>query len=152
MSQERIAFENWLGIKPCGAAHDLAWAAWQARASLPAPHQATPESVVPEMSSIARRKLGGLQDRGWQINGYAIRRGNERGLIDSSGFVGWWRSEIAPVVPDDVARDAGWFRLIRDGSGWPAVFASHDAPEPLRGDDLDAAMIAESQQKGGSAG
>ena len=42
MSQERIAFENWLGIKPCGAAHDLAWAAWRARASLPAPQQATP--------------------------------------------------------------------------------------------------------------
>ena len=43
-------------------------------------------------------------------------------------------------------RDAGWFRLIRDGSGWPAVFASHDAPEPLRGDDLDAAMIAVPKQ------
>ncbi|WP_375214279.1 hypothetical protein [Aquabacterium sp.] len=42
MNGERIAFENWLGIKPCGAAHDLAWAAWQARASLPAPQQATP--------------------------------------------------------------------------------------------------------------
>ena len=48
-----------------------------------------------------------------------------------------------------VARDAGWYRLIRDGSGWPAVFAAHDAPEPLRGDDLDAAMLAASQQKGG---
>lgn len=45
MSQERIAFENWLGIKPCGAAHDLAWAAWQARASLSAPQQAKPEPV-----------------------------------------------------------------------------------------------------------
>lgn len=36
MSQERIAFENWLGIKPCGAAHDIAWSAWQARAALAA--------------------------------------------------------------------------------------------------------------------
>ena len=44
MNGERIAFENWLGIKPCGAAHDLAWAAWKARASLPAPQQATPTS------------------------------------------------------------------------------------------------------------
>jgi hypothetical protein len=52
----------------------------------------------------------------------------------------------APVVPDDVAQDAGWFRLIRDGDGWPAVFAAHDAPEPLRGDDLDAAMLAVSKQ------
>lgn len=28
--KERAEFEAWLGIKPCGAAHDLAWAAWQA--------------------------------------------------------------------------------------------------------------------------
>ena len=63
-----------------------------------------------------------------------------------------YASQPAPVVPDDVARDAGWFRLIRDGGGWPAVFASHDAPEPLRGDDLDASMIAASQQKGGEHG
>lgn len=26
----REAFEAWLGIKPCGAAHDLSWKAWQA--------------------------------------------------------------------------------------------------------------------------
>ena len=31
---ERAAFEAWLGIKPCGAAHDFGWAAWQARAAL----------------------------------------------------------------------------------------------------------------------
>lgn len=40
MSQERIAFENWLGIKPCGAAHDIAWSAWQARAALREKEQA----------------------------------------------------------------------------------------------------------------
>lgn len=28
--KDRAEFEAWLGIKPCGAAHDLAWAAWQA--------------------------------------------------------------------------------------------------------------------------
>ena len=31
---EREAFEKWLGIKPCGAAHDFGWAAWQARAAM----------------------------------------------------------------------------------------------------------------------
>lgn len=31
---EREAFEAWLGITPCGAAHDFGWAAWQARAAL----------------------------------------------------------------------------------------------------------------------
>lgn len=36
--------------------------------------------------------------------------------------------------------DAARYRLLRDGLGWPAVFASHDAPEPLRGADLDTAM------------
>lgn len=64
---------------------------------------ARPAPGVPEMSSIAIRKLGGLQERGWQINGYAIRRGNERGFIDSSGFVGWWRGEHDTVAPDAVA-------------------------------------------------
>ncbi len=33
---ERAAFEAWLGIKPCGAAHDFGWAAWQARAAIAA--------------------------------------------------------------------------------------------------------------------
>lgn len=33
---ERAEFEAWLGIKPCGAAHDFGWAAWQARAALAA--------------------------------------------------------------------------------------------------------------------
>jgi len=33
---EREAFEAWLGITPCGAAHDFGWAAWQARAALSA--------------------------------------------------------------------------------------------------------------------
>ena len=39
-------------------------------------------------------------------------------------------------------RDAKWYRRLRDGQNWPAVFARHDAPEPLRGVDLDKAMRA----------
>lgn len=39
-------------------------------------------------------------------------------------------------------RDAERYRWLRDGSNWPAVFASSDAPEPLRGDELDAAIDA----------
>ena len=30
---EQQKFEAWLGIRPCGAAHDFGLAAWQARAS-----------------------------------------------------------------------------------------------------------------------
>ena len=33
---ERQAFEKWLCIKPCGAAHDFGWEAWKARAALAA--------------------------------------------------------------------------------------------------------------------
>lgn len=40
----------------------------------------------------------------------------------------------------ELKRDADKYRKLRDGADWPAVFASSDAPEPLRDDDLDAAM------------
>lgn len=36
-------------------------------------------------------------------------------------------------------KDADRYRRLRDGNNWPAVFARHDAPEPLRGVELDAA-------------
>lgn len=48
----------------------------------------------------------------------------------------------SPQVPEDVQRDAERYRKIRQGSAWPCAFASHDAPEPLTGDDLDAAIDA----------
>lgn len=41
---------------------------------------------------------------------------------------------------EELKRDADKYRILRNGAGWPAVFASSDSPEPLRGDDLDAAM------------
>lgn len=37
---ERQAFEKWLRIKPCGAAHDFGWEAWKARVALSATHPA----------------------------------------------------------------------------------------------------------------
>ena len=36
VADERDAFEKWLRIKPCGAAHDFGWEAWKARDSLAA--------------------------------------------------------------------------------------------------------------------
>ncbi len=56
----------------------------------------------------------------------------------------WKRITGADAVSSkmDVERmrtDAERYRKLRDGQNWPAVFASHDAPEPLRGVDLDAA-------------
>ena len=41
---------------------------------------------------------------------------------------------------DTLRAEVERYRHLRDGSGWPAVFASHDAPEPLRGDDLETAI------------
>lgn len=44
----------------------------------------------------------------------------------------------------EAMRDAGRYRLIRDGSGWPAAFGSAKDPEPLRDFMLDEAIrIAE---------
>ena len=45
----------------------------------------------------------------------------------------------------ELLRDAKNYRTMRDGEGWPAVFNSSDAPEPLRGTDLDAAMQSEAK-------
>lgn len=57
----------------------------------------------------------------------------------------------APAVPEDVARDAERYRTIRSGRSWPCAFASSDAPEPLTGDDLDAAIdAARAAEKGGA--
>lgn len=54
----------------------------------------------------------------------------------------------APGVPDDVVRDAERYRWLRDHDHWPAPFSSSQAPEPVRGRDLDsnidAAMLAAS--------
>lgn len=42
-----------------------------------------------------------------------------------------------------MAKDAELYRQLRDGSVWPAVFDNSDDPEPIRGNDLDAAMSQE---------
>lgn len=65
-----------------------------------------PATGEPEFSRIAKRKLDELQKQGFGITGYAIQRGTQRGFITNGGFVGWWRSDEAPSVPDDVVRDA----------------------------------------------
>jgi hypothetical protein len=60
-----------------------------------------------------------------------------------SGFsVGDFKALLAERA--ELKRDAEEYRKLRDGSCWPAVFASSVAAEPLRGYDLDAAMHAAS--------
>ena len=51
MNEERVGFEDWLGITPKGAAHDLAYEAFKAGAAWQRT-QAAP--VVPDVSAMAR--------------------------------------------------------------------------------------------------
>lgn len=41
---------------------------------------------------------------------------------------------------DQLRAEVERYHHLRNSQSWPAVFASHDAPEPLRGDELDAAL------------
>lgn len=64
---------------------------------------------APKFLPVAARKLAELQAKGYVINGYSIMHPEtrQRGLIDSSGFVGWWSNQDhgqgAEVVGKDVA-------------------------------------------------
>lgn len=53
----------------------------------------------------------------------------------------------APVVQPDDIKDAARYRMLRNGEYWPAAFYDHDEPEPLRGEELDAAMAAMAAEK-----
>ena len=48
-TQERVGFEAWLGIKPCGAAHDLAYEAFKAGAAW----QRTQAAGVPDCNQLS---------------------------------------------------------------------------------------------------
>lgn len=41
---------------------------------------------------------------------------------------------------DQLRAEVERYHHLRNGQSWPAVFASHDAPEPLRGYELDTAI------------
>lgn len=50
MNEERAAFEDWLGITPCGAAHVLAYEAFKAGAAW----QRAQGAGVPDVSAMAK--------------------------------------------------------------------------------------------------
>jgi hypothetical protein len=63
------------------------------------------------MSQVARSKLELLQSQGWAVNGLALYRNGERGLIDNLGAVHWTRaSEAGDCVWtfDDDVRSGMW--------------------------------------------
>lgn len=69
-----------------------------------------PAQAVPAFSHVASLKLKSLQERGYQITGYALEKPvegaqPERGFINHGGFVGWWWDGQSPQAQAD-ARDA----------------------------------------------
>ena len=71
VTDERQAFEKWLGIRPCGAAHDLAWSAWKARTAL-SQQPATPEPVLfihPDTFAMNNAQVGAWKP-GYELTGY----------------------------------------------------------------------------------
>ncbi|WP_052084815.1 hypothetical protein [Comamonas testosteroni] len=62
-----------------------------------------PAHAVPAFCHVASLKLKNLQERGYQITGYAIEKPvegaqPERGFINHGGFVGWWWDGQSPMV------------------------------------------------------
>ena len=49
---------------------------------------------------------------------------------------------MTPKEYEALEKDATRYRWLRDSDHWPAAFASHDAPEPMHGPELDAAIDA----------
>lgn len=101
---ERLAFEQWLGIKPCGAAHDLAWSAWQARASLPAPQQATTEPVG-EPAAWRWFNSNGDQVTNWLDFKAAQKANVEAQVAEACGRIEYAYTHPAPGVPEGLDED-----------------------------------------------
>ena len=91
---ERAAFEAWLRVKPCGAAHDFAWEAWKARAALSAtqPSETAPLELPEPFTTLVRKKS-------WSTNCYeASPRCNHRDYGRS------WADERVQVYTEQQVR------------------------------------------------
>lgn len=90
---QRAAFESWLRVKPCGAAHDFAWEAWQARAAYQSQDRedAAFEAVRKKLCRLPRYSFMSLND--------GVRR-----VPDSSG--NWLEFDQVHALFDPVAIDA----------------------------------------------
>ena len=73
----------------------------------------------------------------WQVN---MPDGLWLGAWDKEAFEAYTAPLLARIA--ELEADAKRYRWLRDASHWPAVFASHDAPEPITGKELDAAIDA----------
>ena len=75
VADERDAFDKWLRIKPCGAAHDFGWQAWKARAAL----ASTPVAAAPNAPLYDPREVA--------FSAQAAQPGWWDGVIKSSDFI-----------------------------------------------------------------
>jgi hypothetical protein len=74
----------------------------------------------------------------------AVRTRLKTGEYDGTDIMRAW------IAIDELLlarKDAERYRWLRNDQNWPAVFSSHDAPEPLRKDELDAAIDAAMKDK-----
>lgn len=65
----------------------------------------------------------------------------ERGIASLYGYDAKTLQRVE-TERDQLRAEVERYHHLRNGQGWPAVFASHDAPEPIRGDELDTAIDA----------
>ncbi|WP_368921345.1 hypothetical protein [Comamonas aquatica] len=73
---ERAAYEAWLGIKPCGAAHDFGWAAWRARAAIAATQPAAQGMAAERLRNLLCRLVEQLKLRHHRSDGNAPGHGH----------------------------------------------------------------------------
>ena len=71
MNEERAWFEAWLGVKPCGAAHVLAYEAFKAGAAWQRAQGAVPDvsAMARVLSDRAARACSVDPDDNWKIYG-----------------------------------------------------------------------------------
>ena len=70
----------------------------------------------------------------------ALKADRDSWIEQCSQRVEDWHKEHLMV--NALKADAERYRWLRDRDHWPAVFDSHNAPEPVRGPELDYAIDA----------
>ena len=128
MSEERVGFEAWLGIKPCGAAHDLAYEAFRAGAAW----QRAQGAVVQEVK--VTRQLASLA---WQL---AYDEGDDSG-VDFSLRVARHVAQLlaAPAHPAE-RQEQGEVQRLREALEWYAEKSKQCRKIGADGDDARQAL------------
>ena len=92
--------------------------------------------TVPDFTGLAASKLADLLEKGFVITGVCFERQVEgtqpqRGFVDFSGFVGWWRPTLQTMGAPNVDLMALINELAEAGS-------AHGVADMKGGQDVDA--------------